>query len=239
MSLAQFLSSRLGEGRFEPRRAWAGRSSQYRPIRTGRRVWKSLGPVRFLTVHHAEGVPSEHPARMIRNIFTGHTSAQGRLRAADVGYHFFVDRNGVVWEGRDATHLGTHVGSTPTGLNNRGNLGICGLGTFTRQRPSRAMRESIAELCALIAEYQGRSLVVRGHREWDGVNGFHPLGGVDCPGQLDSAVRDAERRIASDFAPGRSGVRVTQASVRQAPRSREPASQPERSVRLVSDSSAF
>lgn len=195
LSLAQYLEAVLGERQFHRRSNWAGRAGRYAPVRGGGRVWKPLGPVRHLTIHHSEGVPNEHPARMIRTIYKSHISPGGRLKAADVGYHFFVDRNGEVWEGRDARMLGTHVGSTPDGLNNRGNLGICGLGTFKRERPTRAMRRAIAELSALIACYYDRRLEVRGHRDWIGANRFRPKGGVDCPGRLQSAVDKARKEV--------------------------------------------
>src|SRR5690606_17650531 len=139
------------------------------------------GEVRYVTVHHAAGVPNEHPAHMIRNIFRGHTEPNGRLDAADVGYHFFVDRNGHVWEGRDASKRGTHVGSTPDGLNNQGNIGVCGLGTFAYESPPESMTRGIVELTELLARYYGRRLTVRGHEDWIGIHRFNPRGGVDCP----------------------------------------------------------
>jgi hypothetical protein len=188
ISLADYLSRQLGPTRFMRRVQWAGRSGKYRPIVDGKRVWKPLGPVQYLTFHHAEGVPLDHPAAMIRRIFNGHTTPGGYLTAADVGYHFFVDRDGRVWEGRSAAMLGTHVGSTPSGLNNRGNLGICVLGSFARERPTRAMSEILIELSVLISRFHGRFLVVRGHKDWVGVNRFHPRGGVDCPGHVESVV---------------------------------------------------
>ncbi|MCH8332726.1 N-acetylmuramoyl-L-alanine amidase [Candidatus Sumerlaeota bacterium] len=195
MTLADYLARELGPRRFNRRVQWAGRSGRYEPIVKGRRVWKSVGRVRYLTIHHAEGVPDDHPATMIRLIFNGHTAAGGRLNAADVGYHFFVDRQGRIWEGRDASKLGTHVGSTPPGMNNDGNLGICGLGSFGEETPPAAMVEAIGDLSALIARYYQRSLAVRGHKDWVGIHQFHPVGGVDCPGRLDLAVRIARRKI--------------------------------------------
>jgi hypothetical protein len=194
MSLDDYLKEKLGR-RFHDRGQWAGRGDLYEPAVTRRRKWESIGPVRALTVHHAEGVPHEHPALMIRLIYKGHTSPTGRLDAADVGYHFFVDRSGGVWQGRDAGHMGTHVGSNPTGRNNKGNLGICGLGSFDRETPPKAMIDGIVELSELLSEYYGRPLAVRGHKDWVGINRFFPRGGIDCPGKLEAAVLLAQRRI--------------------------------------------
>lgn len=198
MSVRAFLKEKLG-GRFHERQAWAGRGEVYEPEVLRRRRWEEIGPVRVVTVHHAEGVPNEHPARMIRLIFKGHTNPAGRLDAADVGYHFFVDRDGEVWEGRDAGRMGTHVGSRPNGLNNAGNLGICGLGSFDHEAPPKAMVESIVDLTQLLSEYYGRPLGVRGHKDWVGVNRFFPRGGINCPGKLEGAVRLARQRIESEY----------------------------------------
>ncbi len=198
VALTEYLAERLGK-RWHARADWAGRRGLFTPVLEPDRVWKPIGEVKNLTVHHADGVPDEHPAAMIRLIHSGHTGAGGRLQAADVGYHFFVDRKGGVWEGRSAARLGTHVGSTPEGLNNTGNLGLCGLGSFAHETPPRAMAEAMAELADLLAEYYGRPLAVRGHRDWIGVNHFFPRGGTDCPGQLAGAIDAARRRIAVRF----------------------------------------
>ena len=194
MGLADFLAQQLGE-RFHRRSAWAGRSPDYQPIIRGSRVWEPIGKIEFLTIHHAEGVPDEHPAAMIRNIFRGHTGGGASFIAADVGYHFFVDRDGEVWEGRNAAHKGTHVGSNPWGENNEGNLGICGLGTFLHESPPRAMSKGFVELTGLIQRYYGRPLTVRGHKDWVGINGFHPRGGCDCPGRLEKTVYEVRKAL--------------------------------------------
>lgn len=198
MTLSEFLERELGD-RFHPREAWAGHDDDYAPQPVRRRQWKPIGVIRHLTIHHAEGVPNEHPAHMIRLIYRGHTNPRGRLDAADVGYHFFIDRNGGIWEGRDARMMGTHVGSEPDGLNNLNNLGICGLGSFSHEYPPTAMVEGAIELCHLLSRYYGRPLGVRGHRDWVGINRFNPRGGIDCPGRLEGAVQRAQARIHDEF----------------------------------------
>lgn len=204
-TLGAYLAAELG-GKFHRRHEWAGRSDAYDPKTEGRRKWEPIGRVEFVTIHHADGVPEEHPARMIRNIFVGHTDPWGRLGGADVGYHFFVDRDGNVWEGRDARKLGTHVGARPKGRNNEGNLGICGLGSFTGSSPPKAMREMCTRLPVLIARYYGRPLTVRGHRDWIGIHQFNPSGGTDCPGKLSGAVLQARVDMRATFAGKKSGT---------------------------------
>ena len=198
MAARDWLREKLGR-RFHARQDWAGPGNEYTPAVLRRRTWEPLGTPRVITIHHAGEVPSGRPAEMIRRIYNGHTTPNGRLDAADVGYHFFVDRDGHIWEGRDLTRMGTHVGSTQNGLNNRGNIGICGLGTFDRERPPKAMVDAVVELTRLLSEYYGRPLGTRGHSEWEGINNFTPRGGTACPGRLDMAVQQAKRAIERDF----------------------------------------
>jgi hypothetical protein len=205
MSARQFLAQRLGK-RFHPRADWAGTDKAFRPKLRPYREWLPIGQVRYLTIHHSDDVPNLPPYRMIRNVFRGHTTAHGRLDAADIGYHFFVDRNGEVWEGRDAAIMGTHVGSRPHGLNNVGNVGICGLGNFTHKDPPQAMVDGVVELSRLLCQYYGRPLVARGHKDWIGIGWPYRLGGTDCPGRLEKAVDLARLAIVKDFAAATTGL---------------------------------
>lgn len=200
MSLNSFLQMRLGAA-FLPRQRWAGNQPEFLPVMGGSRVWRPLGPVKSITIHHADGVPTLPPSQMIQRIYSGHTSLSGHLGgSADVAYHFFVDDLGRVWEGRDVAMLGAHVGSKPSGLNNQGNIGICGLGSFTRRQPTHAMTQTMTLLCSLICEYYNRPLEVRGHRDWCGINGFGVNdGGTDCPGLLGPVVWVARRNIAKTY----------------------------------------
>lgn len=182
-SLKDFLKTRLGSN-FHNRSEWA--ASDCPPVPLPHRVWKSIGQVNNVTIHHSE-TPSFDPVARIRSIYVDHTKVGSRLDAPDVGYHFFVDATGQVWEGRDSTIQGTHVASYPPGHNNPGNIGICGLGSYLSQEPSQAMVNSIVNLTLLLSEYYGRGLVVRGHRDWGGINGLSQTP-TDCPGRLESAV---------------------------------------------------
>jgi hypothetical protein len=63
---------------------------------------------------------------------------------ADIGYHYIVDPQGRVWEGRPVQYQGAHVKD-----NNEHNLGIMVLGNFDEQRPTS---EALSTLDALIAD---------------------------------------------------------------------------------------
>ena len=200
MSLREYLKKQLGAD-FHPRADWAGTGPDYAPRPYGERVWASIGNVYAVTIHHAQMRPWQDTAAMIRAIYCDHTNPDGRLDAADVGYHFLIDHDGKVWEGRDAGHVGTHVGSHPPGKNNPGNLGICVLDSFLWQEPASMIVERTVALATLIARYYGRPLLVRGHRDWGGING-EPDDPTECPGRMECAVSLASIQIKAAFAPG-------------------------------------
>ena len=53
---------------------------------------------------------------------------------SDIGYHYIIDRSGVVWQGRDITRWqGAHVKN-----RNENNIGVMCLGNFMLQQPSAA-----------------------------------------------------------------------------------------------------
>lgn len=127
-------------------------------------------PFSRVTVHHqgAGIVRSAHEnavAADIDAVFGGHR----RIGYADIGYHFVVDTNGRVWEGRSLAYAGAHVAG-----HNADNIGILALGNFNRQKPSTAIVVTLQKLVAALQQhYSIRADHVFGHRE---------LGASDCPG---------------------------------------------------------
>ena len=136
---------------------------------------------RYITVHHDGMTPfwgkteTEAKARieLIRN---GHRGKGW----ADIGYHYVVDRNGTVWQGRDLTRWqGAHVKE-----RNEHNIGVVCLGNFVVQSPSEAQVEALNRTIAqLRAHYRISSGAVLTHREWPGAQ-------TACPGdRLQAKVR--------------------------------------------------
>jgi len=128
-------------------------------------------PFSRITVHHqgAGLAASGHEnsvAAAIDAIFGGHR----RLGYADIGYHFVIDYDGRVWEGRSLAYAGAHVAS-----QNDDNIGILVLGNYNRQKPSALSLKSLRTLTeALRQRYSIRPERLFGHRE---------LGASDCPGK--------------------------------------------------------
>jgi hypothetical protein len=106
-----------------------------------------------ITIHHTGGDPSWDTspgdvASIIRKIQRYH---QGELRWADIGYHYVIDRNGSIWQGRPLRYQGAHA----QGDKNRGNIGIVLLGNFYRQTLSQAQRESLVAFVTKLSDHFG------------------------------------------------------------------------------------
>lgn len=87
---------------------------------------------------------------------------------ADVGYHFLVGQNGIIYEGRDWHVRGTHVETF-----NTGSLGICLLGNFMTQAPTAPQLNSTLSLINWASERLNLSHIAS-HRH------FNPQ--TQCPG---------------------------------------------------------
>lgn len=110
-----------------PRSAWTSQGPAARNL-------NPMGRVSRMTVHHEGWKPvwfadQRSTAERLDLIRESH---RGR-GWADIGYHYIIDRAGMVWEGRDIRYQGAHVRN-----QNEENLAIMLLGNFDLQRPSDA-----------------------------------------------------------------------------------------------------
>jgi hypothetical protein len=131
-----------------------------------------MGAITRITVHHegaAKGNYSEQAtavAATLRSIQHVHCTNR---RYGDIGYHFIIDRQGRIWQGREIAYQGAHVLS-----NNSHNLGIMCLGNFNVQQPTAPQIQTLTQLlAALMAGYHIPANRVYAHRE---------LGQTECPG---------------------------------------------------------
>lgn len=161
-----------------PRSQWAGGP----PITS--RMERML-PVRRITVHHSAlpttGGSQQQVAREIEQIRMAHLNRKGEP-FGDIGYHYVVDPQGNIWEGRSLQFQGAHVAK-----QNEGNLGIMCMGNFEVQRPTPAQ---VASLNRFVVQQMRRYNVpareVRTHRE---------MAQTLCPGRnLQSIMVNARSR---------------------------------------------
>jgi hypothetical protein len=116
-----------------------------------------------LVVHHSALPLSDGP----REIQHKHMKARG---FADIGYHFLIDSEGLLYEGRELGVRGAH-----TAGHNTGTVGVALLGNFEEAEP---LPEQLATLEALARYLQSSYAITHlaGHQA------FQP-GETLCPGQ--------------------------------------------------------
>ncbi len=112
-----------------PRSAWAKAG----PKMSGS---KPMNGVQRVTIHHdgtnASGLRGQSAvARRIESIREYHRSKG--VEWIDIGYHYIIDPEGRVWEGRPISIEGAHVKAT-----NEHNLGVMLLGNFDQHSPTGA-----------------------------------------------------------------------------------------------------
>lgn len=158
----------------------------------------SYYPTTHITVHHtASNNTSSDWAGVVRSIWNYHAHTRdadpddGVQGWTDIGYHYLIDPNGVIYEGRYGNQLAPESESVTAGHtlgNNRGNIGIALIGTFTSQAPTVAAKTSLEALIQeLIIKHEldpsavnvsdaGTSKkVLSGHRDWEA---------TACPGTV-------------------------------------------------------
>jgi hypothetical protein len=137
-----------------------------------------MTPMSSITVHHTAMPPPGKYGTIaqLKQIQDIHTQDKGW---ADVGYHFLIDPNGVVWEGRRLMYQGAHAG----GAANIGNVGVCLMGNFDNSRVPKAQMQALSDLVAALRnQFNVPRNEIRTHREWKA---------TACPGQyLHAAVVD-------------------------------------------------
>lgn len=149
-----------------PRSRWT-RSGVARP----REIYP-MGGIHRITVHH-DGMPpvwigsAAEAADRIEVIRRSHVEARG---FADIGYHYVIDPQGRIWEGRSVVYQGAHVHD-----HNEHNLGVLVLGNFERQTPTAAATASLDRFVASQMErYSVPMARVKTHRE---------ITVTECPGE--------------------------------------------------------
>lgn len=140
-----------------PRSQWAGGA----PILS--RMERML-PIRRITIHHSalptSGGSRQVVARELEQIRQSHLNRKGEP-FGDIGYHYIVDPQGNVWEGRSLQYQGAHVAK-----QNEGNLGIMCMGNFEVQRPTPAQIASVTRFTVQqMRRYNIPVSEVRTHRE--------------------------------------------------------------------------
>jgi N-acetylmuramoyl-L-alanine amidase len=144
------------------RSAWGARRPNTSRMDLARAPWA------WITVHHS-AEPGAAPlngsladtARALRDIQSAHMN--GPENMGDIGYHFLIDPSGRVLQGRDLRFRGAHAYRA----NNIGNVGICLIGNFEHERPTKAAVEAMHGLIDVLrSQLHVPANHIRGHDEW-------------------------------------------------------------------------
>ena len=93
-------------------------------------------------------------------------------RFADVAYHFLIDSDGLIYEGREIDIRGAHV----QGFNT-GSVGIVLLGNFNDIEPAQTQTESLEKLIDYL-RYTYEIRYLAGHKDYPDQS----PDGTECPG---------------------------------------------------------
>jgi hypothetical protein len=169
-----------------------------RPLVHSRSEWKAAAPTSpwspdpspwRVTLHHSDGKHTTNLADSLAEArFIQDFHIHGR-HWIDIAYHFLVDAQGNIVEGRPEGVLGAH-----TLANNEGNIGIVLLGTYhppVNNVPTKAQLDAVAAL--------GRYLVGRYGIDPNALKGHRDYKSTDCPGDLAYAKLDALRLAFGDL----------------------------------------
>jgi N-acetylmuramoyl-L-alanine amidase len=184
-----------------PRAAWG--ADEGLRFSGGVEVWPAeYAPTQALTVHHTAGANNDpDPAGTVRAIYHYQSVTLGW---GDIGYHLFIDEQGLVYEGRwsGANPVPVFDTTVPAGTDpglvvaghvggyNTGNLGVCLLGNLTNQGPTPAARAtlvtvlaSLARVCQIDPEVVVNYVGPTGNtRTVLGVSGHRDWAATECPG---------------------------------------------------------
>ncbi len=176
--------------RIVPRDAWGGDLAPTGPLRRE-------DDVRFLLVHHTAGAENQSTVSVLRTAYAWHTSNDPSKRWADVCYEFFVDRDGLVWEGRAGSILQPMEADATGGSQGFAQL-VCMIGTFSDHLPTEAAQASLVATLAWLAERSSidtspgaqTSFVSRGSNRWKAgtavststIAGHRDMTYTECPG---------------------------------------------------------
>ena len=102
---------------------------------------------KYIVLHHS-GVSSRHSVRDVHNWHL-HKGWAG------IGYHYFITKDGEIYEGRNRNHVGAHA----YGYNNV-SIGVCFEGNFNKETVSLRQEEASVMLLALLSlSYQAACIV--------------------------------------------------------------------------------
>jgi len=122
-----------------------------------------------IIIHHtATSNTYEDAKQVIRSIQSYHMYTRGWC---DIGYHFIIDKDGKIYEGRPIWAVGAHVKG-----HNIGNIGVALLGNYDEAKPNEKQLKALINLLTwLCIKYNIPIENIKGHKD------YNPA--TKCPGK--------------------------------------------------------
>jgi hypothetical protein len=118
--------------------------------------------IRYITLHH-EGEsypPGKDPIQYLRNLQTWSRTTK---HWADIPYHYIIDLDGKIYEGRDIHY----AGDTNTEYDPMGHALIEVVGNFEEVEPNQKQLDAVVDLMAMLAaKYHVPVERIAGHRDY-------------------------------------------------------------------------
>lgn len=141
------------EARIVPVAAWGGTPAD--PARARKQT------ITHITLHH-QGEPfpqGKDPVAYLRNLQTWSRTTKGWL---DIPYHYIIDLDGKVYEGRKLDY----AGDTNTEYDPKGHALIEVVGNFEEVEPNQGQLDAVVDLMAMLAlKYQVPVDRIAGHKD--------------------------------------------------------------------------
>jgi len=130
-----------------------------------------LHEIKYITLHHqGESYPAgTDPIKYLRNLQTWSRNTKHWL---DIPYHYIIDLDGKVYEGRKIDY----AGDTNTEYDPKGHALIEVVGNFEEVQPNEAQLNAVIDLMAMLAKkYKVAPETIHGHKDYSAI--------TVCPGE--------------------------------------------------------
>lgn len=149
-----------------------------------------------LIVHHTAGTnQSTNWSAVVRSIWNQHVNINGW---SDIGYHYLIDPDGVIYQGRTDEQVGAHFCAT-----NSSTLGICVMGNFDLLEPAEPALYSLLNLvagksCEKMIHPVGQSFHPPSGLALNHISGHRDGCATQCPGAFLYPLLPGLRRLTED-----------------------------------------
>lgn len=126
----------------------------------------------YLIVHHAQATNCT-----VKDVHIWHTLENNW---AGIGYHYFISKNGVIYQGRQEQKVGAHA----KGYNHN-SIGICLEGNYIQEKINNTTKESLIKLCVDIKIRYPKIKILR-HLDINQTSCPGEIGWVDILGKIEN-----------------------------------------------------